>query len=163
MADIDHQRGDHPEKLIWHWDDNNSPGEITVQDDRFVFLAPRAGGAPTLRRIGPQGNLLWEFAPEVTIENEAALAVHAGRLYAALYARGATGCRVLALEVSSGSLVWDVSLEGLGSVGHSKYSNRVQLRAEEDQVFIYGKEAAGRYVEVLDSSDGQQRAHRVIS
>ena len=50
---------------------------------------------------------------------------------------------------------WDVPLEGLGPIGHSEYFNAVEVRAEPGKIVVYGREAAGKYIEVRDPVAGR--------
>lgn len=52
-----------------------------------------------------------------------------------------------------GSLLWSVSLKGIGSVGHSKWRNDVQLDMHEGNPVVFGREGQ-RYIEVRDAKTG---------
>jgi hypothetical protein len=83
-------------------------------------------------------------------------------LYRADYQWTSSGCTVVAFDLKAGKELWKASLKGLGPVDHSKYSNRVWMERLDDAVFaVYGKESAGRYVELVDFKTGQTVGHKV--
>jgi hypothetical protein len=86
----------------------------------------------------------------------------ASRIYAALYSGASTGCRVVALDAHTGAVVWDTELIGLGSVVHSKYATRVQVRLDADRLTVHGNESAGRYTEILDLVNGSRLHHEAV-
>lgn len=72
-----------------------------------------------------------------------------------------TGCTLVAFDLAKGRLHWQTPLRGIGPVSHSKYRNRLNLRAGPGKaVTVYGWEAFGRYVEVVDLASGKTVAHR---
>lgn len=95
-----------------------------------------------------------QFAPG------AALAADDKRLYLAEYSAIATGASVAAFELETGRAVWKTQLFGLGPISHSKYRNEVVIQAEGERVVVSGWESEGKYVEVLDASDGRIRGSR---
>ena len=62
-------------------------------------------------------------------------------------------------DIRTGRELWTTSLYGLGPVDHSKWSNRIAVRAEsvgKRAVFVIsGEELSGKYVEVLDAAYGR--------
>ena len=75
------------------------------------------------------------------------------------YHQLATGVRVTGYDIRTGRELWTTSLYGLGPVDHSKWSNRIAVRAEsvgKRAVFVIsGEELSGKYVEVLDAAYGR--------
>jgi hypothetical protein len=55
-----------------------------------------------------------------------------------------------------------VRIEGIGPTLHSKYGNRVQLRVINNWLVVFGDESGGRYVEVVDSKNGQRLSNRMV-
>jgi hypothetical protein len=128
---------------------------------RFEALPDPERRRVTLRRVLSSGEEGWRREVESGQANAAALASDAGRLFAALYARGASGARVVALDGASGASLWDRVPEGIGPVLHSKYANRVTLSAESGAVHVSGEESAGSYRETLDPATGETLAREV--
>ena len=82
------------------------------------------------------------------------------RLYYADYSTLGTGGAIVAVDLTTGNVVWREKLEALGPIEHSKYLNRMNLAADASSVRITGNESAGRYVEVKDAATGRTIAHR---
>lgn len=84
-------------------------------------------------------------------------------LYRADYDSGSTGCAVVAFDLKAGKVLWTTTLKGLGPISHSKYRNHVWMeRLDEAVLAVYGKESAGRYVELVDYKAGQTIGHKVF-
>jgi outer membrane protein assembly factor BamB len=142
-----------PENIEWHWDDSIPSGYVNIAGGRITFSATD-GLHCRVMRIDPMGERIWRQAIEGIGVDSSAIIIHDDLVYVAIYNRSATGAQVIALDVESGVKVWETALEGLGSIGHSKYSNRVQIQIIDDQLVIFGDESRGKYIEVLDSRDG---------
>jgi hypothetical protein len=142
-------------EIDWQWDEADFGGCAEYGPDRFVLVFDESEGTAEVRRVGPEGDATAVWSLPRATANSAALLAHDDMLYVALYSRSATGCRVLALDLISEEPVWETRLRGLGSIGHSKYSNRIQMRMVGERLVIYGREASGNYIEVLDPRDGQ--------
>lgn len=142
------------ESIEWQWDDADLGGQTDAEGDRFVFTLSDDANTAEIRRVDPVGDSTWVQTISALSVDSAALVVHDGKLYVALYLRNLTGCRVLALDASSGNRLWETPLKGIGSIGHSKYANRVQMRFRDECLLIFGDEASGRYIEVLDPFSG---------
>jgi hypothetical protein len=71
------------------------------------------------------------------------------------YMKGTYGIR-------TGAVAWHPRLIGLGSVGHSKYSNRVKIRLHGARLAVYGNESAGRYTEIFDTANGSRLHHEAV-
>jgi len=156
-----------PESIPWQW------GEDAHERDRDVILNAAGGARFTLSR-NPAGTVTgikrinageqeaWFTAVSTPFANTASLLVKGGRLYVALYSDIATGCEVMALDTESGKLLWRTRLQGLGPLHHSKYQNRVQLRFLDTWLVVFGDEAAGKYIEVLEPKHGGTISNRVV-
>jgi hypothetical protein len=99
----------------------------------------------------------WRSAlPEVRPFEDRALVIEAGGLVVVVFHSPiASGVTLWAVEQASGEIRWRSDPPGLGSVKHSEYSNRVAIDARSPGfLIIYGEEAAGRYVAVVDPVDG---------
>ncbi len=92
----------------------------------------------------------------------AAMVADDAHVYAASYSRAATGCELAAVATATGQEVWRVRLDGIGEIGHSKYSNRVQLRLIGGNPTVFGDEAQ-RYIEQRDAATGARVSHQLLS
>ncbi len=151
-------------RIPWRWDDHAADGRkvvLEVEGKRFGFGPTEGGREFAIQAILSTGDPAWVRAVPSTTADAAAMAERGGRLYVALYRTAVTGCRVLALDVATGNEIWEVSLQAVGILHHSKYVNRVQITLLGDALVVFGDESGGRYVEVLDPRDGHLISHRV--
>ena len=89
--------------------------------------------------------------------------VRDGVLYRADYDQISSGCAIVAVDLKTGKEVWKASLRGLGPIDHSKYFNQVWTEQVDDVVFaVYGRESAGRYLELVEFKTGKTIGHRVL-
>lgn len=81
-------------------------------------------------------------------------------LYYAAFHPSGSGCSLVAFDLAAKKQLWKTHLKGLGPVEHSEYFNRVTLDREGTALRVYGKEAAGRYVEYVDRKSGKTVGHK---
>jgi len=142
--------------IPWQWNDADAGGYAEAQNRHFRLTRNDDGRAAEIRCTDAAGKIRWAVAIDAATTDSAALTVYEDKLFAALYWHGATGCRVLALDVDTGEQHWATTLSGLGSIGHSRYINRVQITVSDDRLLVFGNESAGKYIEVLDPSSGRR-------
>ena len=89
------------------------------------------------------------------------MALQGDTLYVVHHSSIASGAQLSAFDVHRGKLLWSERLKALGEVEHSKYRNETQLVVDEDAkvVTVFGKEAAGSYVEQRSMESGTLVAH----
>jgi len=75
-------------------------------------------------------------------------------LYYADYNPIRTGCTVVAYDLQERKQLWKTELKGLGPVRHSKYWNKAQITFWEGYLVVYGKEAGGKYLEIINIETG---------
>ncbi len=155
--------------LPWRW---RSP-VATGEPDRFMPMpASVVNGATTvearaLAEGGVQvvqsrrGRTRWTATVGEAHYDTASL-VWAGDVFVAHYEAIASGAQVSRLDRASGKVVWTRPLQGLGPLGHSKYSNAVQIEFTGGELWVFGREASGAYVEVLDVADGHRVDHSLV-
>ena len=80
----------------------------------------------------------------------------------AQYCTISSGVEVHAFDSETGKKQWQVRPYALGPVARSEYSNEVEFAIHSGNVVVYGKEAAGRYVEVLDTRTGQSMSSQIF-
>lgn len=146
-----------------------APAPVAWQFDGAPDLFPRldlTAGAHTLslkrKKLILRGPS-WAVAVAPAHElSGAALAADGGRVFVAFYNRGSSGCQVAGFDGASGKQLWSIQLAGIGPIGHSKYYNRVQMRLIGGQPTVFGREAAGRYVEQRDAETGALVSHQLL-
>lgn len=141
------------------------PAAVVPAPDGGVFTAAVAAGGHRVdvRRMSSTGAEVWARGLPTEAENVVALHHGEDRVYAALYADGATGSRVVALDADTGEPLWERRPEGVGAVGHSKYSNSVELSSRPGVVVVSGRESAGEFREELDAATGRPVSHEMRS
>jgi hypothetical protein len=86
-----------------------------------------------------------------------------GVFYYADYHFGTYGCTLVAFDLLAGKELWRTNLKGIGPVRHSKYRNQVWIEPlYEGAVIVFGNEAAGKYIEIVDRKTGQTLGHRLV-
>ena len=103
----------------------------------------------------------WRTTIGAPHEDTAALAWF-GDVLAVHYSAIASGATAVRLDRRTGGVQWETPLIGLGPIGHSKYRNAVQVELRAGQAWIYGWEAQGAYVEVLDLATGRAVQHSIV-
>ena len=88
-------------------------------------------------------------------------AVGDGVLYYADFGPITSGCAVVAYDLKAKKQLWKAGLKGLGPIGHSRYSNAVNLGLDKQAVCVRGRESAGRYIEYVDLKTGKTVGHKV--
>ena len=143
--------------IPWTWDPNVPAGEAALLDalpaGRFEFRQGY-GGAAEFRAERPAGKQVWAETVPPGVADSASLALRDGRLYALLYRAHVTGAILWSFDAATGKRLFEVPLQGIGPLHHSKYSNRAQLRFIGDSLVAFGDETGGRYVESRDPTDG---------
>jgi hypothetical protein len=153
--------------------------EFMFDPDRKGLLnavsdAKRAGLSAETRDLpGGFSRIEFEFTvshkdgPKLAIAAHAdsAVVIRGDALYFAEFSPIASGCRVVAYDLTTGKKAWVKDLEGLGPIDHSKYRNKVAMAVEKHPtakdafaLVITGWEAAGAYYEVIDLATGKQLA-----
>ncbi|MCH9684842.1 MAG: PQQ-binding-like beta-propeller repeat protein [Deltaproteobacteria bacterium] len=140
------------------FDLSETPSQLAHGTARYVLTEPgHAGGSATLERLDGTRSL-WS----TTIRSEgscgrAAMRIVQGQLWVAHYCAVASGVELLSVDPDAGEITGSARVRGLGSIAHSEYFNEVELGERHGHVVVRGREAAGRYIEVIDPSTGQAR------
>jgi len=114
--------------------------DVSASDDRVA----------TLRRFDGQGKELWQAKLPAEFVPGVALAEGGARVFTVVYSQIATGADVIALDAWTGAELWRAPVHGVGPIGHSKYSNRVEARVVRGALVVQGNEAGGMYLEAFD-------------
>jgi outer membrane protein assembly factor BamB len=145
----------------WQWDpagaisQNGGMAVPFEAGDRLELRIAEDGRSATLGRL--KGSGTWAWRRELPLDGASAgvMVAQASTVYAAFVPAHAAGARLVAVDADTGAPRWSTGLLGIGPTGHSKYSNRVQLRVVGDLVIVFGEESAGRYVEARAVTDGR--------
>ena len=144
-----------PAAVAWQWD--SAP-------DLFPRLDLTAGDhvlALKKKKLVLRGPS-WSVAVAAGHEDSGAtLAAEGGRVFVAFYNRSSAGCELAGFDGASGKQLWSVRLDGIGPIGHSKYSNRVQMRMI-GATTVFGSEAK-RYIEQRDAATGALVSHQLFA
>ncbi len=150
------------EKTEWTWSDDNATAEACarrVQGGYQATVTPVPGkswaSTITMTRDG-RTVTSWEGYRSSTF------AIGGDVLYRTDYIPQQAGCDVIAYDLKQGKTLWTTHLWGRGSVSHSQYSNRVDLRVDDRHVIVFGNESAGRYIELLDPKTGKTVGQRLL-
>jgi len=84
------------------------------------------------------------------------------RLYYARFHPSGSGGRVVAVDLSTGKELWDSPLQGIGLIQHSTYRNQMNLDANFEVVWVWGRESMGRYLEYKDVTTGKTVGQRIF-
>jgi hypothetical protein len=147
-----------PPQLEWRWHDAPEPsGEVELalpEGGVCRYLAEASDRHATLEC---SGSTPWQLALDAEFVGRGALALSDAQVLLVSWSRIASGARARAFERTSGRLLWDLALEGIGPQEHSKYSNLVQIHVERGQLLVFGDEAHGRYAEARALESGALR------
>ena len=82
--------------------------------------------------------------------------------YRADFEPGKSGCTINAYDLKAGKVLWKTCLWGIGVGSHSQYWNRLNLRIDSQHLIVFGNEAYGQYIELLDLSTGKTVGNRLV-
>ncbi|MEM9453283.1 MAG: hypothetical protein AAGF11_03835 [Myxococcota bacterium] len=75
------------------------------------------------------------------------------------YCAASSGAELVAVDPDTGARVRTIAVHTLGPIAHSEYFNEVELDERHGHLVVYGREAAGRYIEVIDPQTGLARVN----
>jgi len=102
--------------------------------------------------------LIWETIPARPFHQRNDI------LFYADFHPSSSGCSVVAFDLKSKKQLWKCDLKGLGGIDHSKYRNEVRMELlDDDTLRVFGKESAGKYVEIVDRGTGTTVGHKVFN
>lgn len=146
----------------WQFAERQPIGEqLTAELKGYEVRAEGASGEETFTvRIMQDGK---ERAKIVT-HLQATLRQRDGVVYHTDFSPWSSGCSLVAFDVKTNTTLWKCDLKGLGGIDHSKYRNEVRLEVlDDDTLRVFGKESAGRYMEIISRADGKTVGHRVFA
>jgi hypothetical protein len=147
----------------WQW--RPAKGQLlaalTPLNDRYqidVVLPKGQWGASLSVRIGDHAKEIYQFKGHsgTAAETFGSLVIFTD------YEPGRSGCSLVAYDLKEGKEAWRTKLEGLGHVIHSKYSNSVSMRRKGGMLIVYGSESAGRYIEMVQITNGRIIGNKVL-
>ncbi len=78
----------------------------------------------------------------------------ADTLYYAEFSPYSSGCSIVAYHLNHGER-WKTPLWGIGPLGNSMYTNRVNMKLDGNHLIVFGDESAGRYIQLVDVRTGR--------
>ena len=156
----DHQKK--ADEAPWEWSDQRATPESSAKRLSGAYTAevgPRDTFGYGTIRIVKDGAAVHSFGGH----KRTVFAVRDGVLYYADFGPISSGCAVVAYDLKAKKQLWKAPLKGLGPIGHSRYSNAVNLDLDKQAVCVRGKESAGRYIEYVGLRTGKTVGHKVYS
>jgi hypothetical protein len=148
------------DQAAWEWSDDRAAPESSAKRLSGPYKAEVGRrddfGRGTIR-IVLDGAVIHSFGGHW----RTVFAVRDDVLYYADFGPISSGCAVVAYDLKAKKQLWKARLKGLGPIGHSRYSNAVNLDLEKQAVCVRGKESAGRYIEFVDLRTGKTVGHKV--
>ena len=150
------------EDLLWKWDDSKSGTIATRNGFRISYNYDAASYTGRVELTDNFGKIqkVWERGD--IYADSAFLLLNGDILFIGLFSRSATGCYLIAYDLSSKMVVWERQTPGLGSVGHSRYQNKVQMRMIGNNLCVFGWESDGKYVDVFIPVNGNLLVNKKI-
>lgn len=139
------------------------PIQVELDKDDSLSFEPGADERSAwVQRVRTQHQVLWRFELPAESLTAAALLIDQDCVFIAHYSVIASGVTIHALDLNSGRERWVTRAHGLGPVAHSKYANHVELAMVRGYLTAFGRESAGRYIEVFDPRSGQVLSTRTL-
>jgi outer membrane protein assembly factor BamB len=88
--------------------------------------------------------------------------IYGDRLYYALFDPRQHSGKIVAVNLLSGTKLWESDLINPSIFAGSFYENRIILEAHKDRVVIFGRDTAGDYIEIKDSKSGDTIGQKVV-
>lgn len=138
-------------KLAWYVTRYKGKLRVSVPASKHLFRKVSV-------RVRRQGRTLARFGAH----SETAFVILNDRvLVYSVHHAIATGCTLVAVDLKTRKQLWKTPLKGVGPVSHSKYRNRINLKAGPGAaVTVFGWESHGRYLEVVDLKTGKTLTHK---
>jgi outer membrane protein assembly factor BamB len=151
------------ESLEWRWSKDKASLAYSVKQHLPDYEVRRVNGdtyyTPIEIRSKRDGTLLYALQKG---SESIVFTRRKDTLYIAEYWPIASGCEVVALDLTTGKQLWRSRLQGIGPTLHSQYLNLVNIATDGQRIIVAGNEAHGRYVEVLDPENGKILANRKL-
>jgi outer membrane protein assembly factor BamB len=157
--------------IEWQWDSPErrsfraGPDTVSAAGGGSITYQPRDRPEPAeLIKRDAGGGELWKTSFDSQGQcGTAAMLENGDDLYVVHYCSIASGARLYVFDTATGKLLRDDPLDGLGPIGHSEYFNDVEIRFLNAHIVVFGKEAAGRYIEARRASTSALVSSQVFS
>lgn len=144
------------EETPWRMRDSGSLPDCLARHTANYKFEKQVGGSAISVTAG--GKAVFAHTPH----GEPSFFEENGVFYYADYNTLSYGCKLLAYDLQGGRELWRTELKAIGPVNHSKYRNQVWIEPlDEATVIVFGNEAAGQYVEIVDRNTGKTVGHKV--
>jgi hypothetical protein len=147
------------EETEWQIRDSRPLFDRHSEGYRFERVQPDEGMRSGVSIRG-DGKELFAYNPHA---EEPSYFEDGGIFYYADYSTGSYGCKLVAYDLQAGKEIWRTQLKAIGPVNHSKYRNQVWIEPlDEVTVIVFGNEAYGKYIEIVDRTTGKTVGHKVF-
>jgi hypothetical protein len=150
------------ENVKWQWNETKLDNTAIYCGSQLNYVFDEVANTAKLQLSDVSGEvkIIWEG--KNVFADTAFLHIEGNVLFAAIYSQSSTGCKILALNLLSNQILWEKQLQGLGSVGHSRYSNKVQMILTDNKLVVFGWESGGKYIEISNPASGDLILNRKI-
>lgn len=135
---------------------------VLDKGDSLSFEQETDERSSSVRRMRSPHQVLWSFKLPAEPLPAAALLIDNDSVFIAHYSVIASGVTIHAVDLNSGQERWQTRAQGPGPIAHSKYANHVELAMVRGYLTVFGRESAGRYIELLDPKSGKLVSTRTL-
>ena len=150
------------ESISWKWNETLIENSATYNGFQLRYVYNEFSYTGEITLSDDLGFVKKVWGRRDLFTESAFLLVKDNILFIGLYSGKSTGCHVLAINIALSEVIWECQLLGLGSVGHSRYRNSVQMCFIDNKLFVFGWESSGKYIEILDPDSGALLLNRRI-
>jgi hypothetical protein len=150
------------EETQWAFRDAEATLEFAVAKPRPRYTVTATAAASTRGGLTAHVSLLGAEVFSFPAHAFTVFDIVGHRLYYADFDPAAAGVAVVSVDLTTGTELWRAALKGAGGGDGGTPHTRLNLTAGEDGVTVLGREAGGKYVEVLDPETGETAGHKVV-
>ena len=162
-ANCGDERDNVARSLEWSWSDQRGGLFYSIERDRLPYQIELIRKPNDIRtftlRFSKDNQTLFTYQAHPYTSFRCLF----GILYYADYSFSGTGCTVVAFDLENRKELWRTKLKALGALEYSEYLNRLAIDVNDKNVFVWGDESMGRYVECLDVKTGATVGHKVFT
>jgi hypothetical protein len=151
--------------LEWHWSIDKARLDYSIEqylpDYELERVRANSFYTPINIRTKPDGKVIFSLKGG---HEDIVFARWKNILYIADFSPIASGCAVVAVELTTGQQLWRSVLEGIDTtLPYSEYTNRVNIETDGHIVIVRGNESHGRYIEHLDCRNGKTLVNKNLA
>lgn len=150
------------ENVKWQWNETRLNNIVLYKGFQFIYTYSENSNTGEINKVDSTGKIIKVWESREIFTDSAFLLIEDEILFIGLFSGNSTGCTVIALDLTLSQTIWERQLTGLGSVGHSRYNNKVQMLLIDNKLTVFGWESGGKYIEVLNKENGDLILNRKI-